>query len=122
MGIWREYHEVGAGGRLKKEWKYRADKFDTVDPILIQERDQQSKIIFQTKEPISQHKPANFPPLNSDDVDSEEDDLPQEEGIVRSHPIFVFKIIPSKNKLAELPFILSAGFICTPLTPPDIPV
>jgi hypothetical protein len=50
VGIWREYHEVGSGGRLKKEWKYKADKFDTADPILIQERDQQSKIIFQTKE------------------------------------------------------------------------
>lgn len=122
VGVWREYHEVGSGGRLKKEWKYRADKFDTADPILIQERDQQSKIIFQTKEPISQHKPVKFPPLNPDDEDSEEDDLPQEEGIVRSHPIFVFTVIPSKNKLAELQFILSAGFMCTPLTPPDIPV
>ena len=50
VGIWREYHEVGTGGRLKKEWKYGADKFDISEPLLIQERDQQSKIIFQTKE------------------------------------------------------------------------
>jgi hypothetical protein len=122
VGIWREYHELGSGGRLKKEWKYKADKFDTADPILIQERDQQSKIIYQTKEPISQHTPANFPPLNSDDEDSEEDDLSQQAGIVRSHPISEFTVIPSKNKITELQFILSSGYLFTPLTPPDFSV
>lgn len=50
VGRWREYHEVGSGGRLKKEWKFAKDKFDTSGPVLIQERDQQSKIIFQAKE------------------------------------------------------------------------
>jgi hypothetical protein len=50
VGRWREYHELGSGGRLKKEWKYGKDKFDSVEPLLIQERDQQSKIIYQAKE------------------------------------------------------------------------
>jgi hypothetical protein len=50
VGRWREYHEFGSGGRLKKEWKYGKDKFDSSDPVLIQERDQQSKVIFQAKE------------------------------------------------------------------------
>lgn len=50
VGRWREYHEFGSGGRLKKEWRYGKDKFDPAEPLLLQERDQQSKIIFQSKE------------------------------------------------------------------------
>lgn len=50
VGRWREFHEKGAGGRLKKEWKYGKDKFDNFEPILIQERDTQAKIIFQNPE------------------------------------------------------------------------
>lgn len=50
VGRWREYHEFGSGGRLKKEWRYGKDKFDPAEPLLLQERDQQSKIIFQAKE------------------------------------------------------------------------
>ncbi|MHA8065120.1 toxin-antitoxin system YwqK family antitoxin [Aquirufa sp. ROCK2-A2] len=47
IGRWREFHEKGTGGRLKKEWRFGKDKFDTQEGILIQERDNQSKIIFQ---------------------------------------------------------------------------
>lgn len=47
IGRWREFHEKGTGGRLKKEWKFGKDKFDSKDGILIQERDNQSKIIYQ---------------------------------------------------------------------------
>ena len=50
VGRWREYHEFGSGGRLKKEWRFGKDKFDPTEPMLIQERDQQSKVIFQAKE------------------------------------------------------------------------
>lgn len=49
VGRWREYYEFGNGGRLKKEWRYGKDKFDTQEPELIQERDPQGKIIFQQK-------------------------------------------------------------------------
>lgn len=48
VGRWREYHEKGSGGRLKKEWRYGKDKFDTFVPVLVQERDNQAKIIFQS--------------------------------------------------------------------------
>ncbi len=49
VGRWREYYEFGNGGRLKKEWRYGKDKFDTQEPELIQERDPQGKILFQQK-------------------------------------------------------------------------
>ena len=119
VGIWREYHEVGSGGRLKKEWKYGTDKFDTSEPILIQERDQQSKIIYQTKEPISQHKPVNFPPMDSDDEDSEDEDTTEDAEIVRPQPIYVYTYSHYTKIDTELRFILSAGFLNNPLTPPD---
>jgi hypothetical protein len=120
VGIWREYHEIGSGGRLKKEWRYKADKFDTSDPILIQERDQQSKIIFQTKEPISHHKPSNIPPLNSsDDEDSKEDDTPEEIGIIRTHSIVLYVASEKRITLDDITFILSSGFQNSPQTPPD---
>ncbi len=48
VGRWREYHEKGSGGRLKKEWRYGKDKFDNFTPVLVQERDNQAKIIFQS--------------------------------------------------------------------------
>ena len=50
IGRWREFHEKGIGGRLKKEWRYGKDKFDNQDGILIQERDSQSKIIYQNSQ------------------------------------------------------------------------
>lgn len=122
VGIWREYHEVGSGGRLKKEWKYGADKFDTADPILIQERDQQSKIIYQTKEPISQHKPINVPPLDSDDEDSEDEDSTEDAEIMHHMPIFVFANSYAIKTPTELQFIFSSGYFNIPLTPPDFDV
>lgn len=50
VGRWREFHEKGAAGRLKKEWRYGKDKFDIFEPVLIQERDTQAKIIYQNPE------------------------------------------------------------------------
>ncbi len=52
VGRWREYYEFGSGGRLKKEWRYGKDKFDPMEPELIQERDAQGKIIFQQKNTV----------------------------------------------------------------------
>lgn len=52
VGRWREFHEFGSGGRLKKEWLHGKDKFDTQEPALIQERDVQGKIIQQQKNTI----------------------------------------------------------------------
>jgi hypothetical protein len=49
VGRWREFHEFGTGGRLKKEWRYGKDKFENQEPELIQERDAQGKIIYQQK-------------------------------------------------------------------------
>jgi hypothetical protein len=123
VGIWREYHEVGSGGRLKKEWKYGADKFDTVEPRLIQERDQQSKIIFQTKEPISQHRPISIPPLDSDDdEDSEEDDAPEEAELVRTPSLFLFLAFAKQPTRIESTILLPTGFHINPQTPPDFNV
>ena len=50
IGRWREYYEFGTGGRLKKEWRYGKDKFDTSEPILMVERDSQGKIIYQNNQ------------------------------------------------------------------------
>jgi antitoxin component YwqK of YwqJK toxin-antitoxin module len=47
VGRWREFHEFGTGGRLKMEWKYKKDKFDEAEPILMVERDPQGKIVYQ---------------------------------------------------------------------------
>lgn len=44
IGRWREFHERG---RLKREWRYGEDKFSPQDSLLIQERDEQGKIIYQ---------------------------------------------------------------------------
>ena len=50
IGRWREYFEFGTGGRLKKEWRYGKDKFDTSEPILMVERESQGKIIYQNNQ------------------------------------------------------------------------
>lgn len=50
VGRWREFHEFGTGGRLKKEWRYKKDKFEEVEPILVVERDNQGKILFQNSQ------------------------------------------------------------------------
>ena len=50
IGRWREFYEFGAGGRLKKEWRYGIDKFDASEPILMVERDSQGKIIYQNNQ------------------------------------------------------------------------
>jgi antitoxin component YwqK of YwqJK toxin-antitoxin module len=50
IGRWREFYEFGTGGRLKKEWRYGKDKFDTSEPILMVERDSQGKIIYQNNQ------------------------------------------------------------------------
>jgi hypothetical protein len=50
IGRWREYHEFGTGGRLKKEWRYGKDKFDASEPTIMVERDSQGKIIYQNNQ------------------------------------------------------------------------
>jgi hypothetical protein len=49
IGRWREFYEFGTGGRLKKEIRYGKDKFEVIEPILVQERDEKGKITSQTK-------------------------------------------------------------------------
>jgi antitoxin component YwqK of YwqJK toxin-antitoxin module len=49
VGRWREFYEFGTGGRLKKEIRYGKDKFEVIEPILVQERDEKGKITSQTK-------------------------------------------------------------------------
>jgi antitoxin component YwqK of YwqJK toxin-antitoxin module len=47
VGRWREYHEFGTGGKLKKETLFAKDKFDKTEPILLQERDDKGKLIYE---------------------------------------------------------------------------
>lgn len=47
IGRWREYHQFGAMGRLKKETLYPKDKFDTSETVVLQERDNKGKIIYE---------------------------------------------------------------------------
>lgn len=49
IGRWREFYEFGTGGRLKKEMRYGKDKFEEIEPIIVQERDEKGKITSQTK-------------------------------------------------------------------------
>jgi hypothetical protein len=49
IGRWREFYEFGSGGRLKKEMRYGKDKFEEIEPIIVQERDEKGKITSQTK-------------------------------------------------------------------------
>ncbi len=49
IGRWREFYEFGSGGRLKKELRYGKDKFENIEPILVQERDEKGKISYQSK-------------------------------------------------------------------------
>jgi len=49
IGRWREFYEFGTGGRLKKELRYGKDKFEDIEPIIVQVRDEKGKIISQTK-------------------------------------------------------------------------
>jgi hypothetical protein len=49
IGRWREFYEFGTGGRLKKELRYGKDKFEEIEPIIVQERDEKGKITSQTK-------------------------------------------------------------------------
>ncbi|MFC0185046.1 hypothetical protein SAMN04515674_11549 [Pseudarcicella hirudinis] len=47
VGKWREYHQFGVGGRLKKEVQYGKDKFDKSEPFVLQERDTKGKITYE---------------------------------------------------------------------------
>lgn len=44
VGRWREFYEFGSGGRLKKEMRYGKDKFEDIEPVVVQERDEKGKI------------------------------------------------------------------------------
>lgn len=122
VGRWREYHEFGSGGRLKKEWRFGKDKFDSAEPLLIQERDPQSKVIFQTKEPISQHKPSPSVPMDADDEDSEDEDTTEDAAIIRHTSWNVLGYRFELKNVPDLRIDLSAGHFNIPLTPPDFPV
>ena len=121
VGRWREYHEFGSGGRLKKEWKFAKDKFDATEPILIQERDQQSKVIFQTQAPLSQHKSENIPPLSSDE-DTEDEDFSEDTDLVRHQSLGIYIPIFVLFSMPKVEFILSKGYVNTHKTPPDLAV
>ena len=122
VGRWREYHEFGSGGRLKKEWKFAKDKFDMSEPILIQERDQQSKVIFQTQEPLSQHKSENIPPISSDDEDLVDEDSTENSDFVHLlHPYeFSYRLI--RLLIPGEAYALSSGYLNIHQTPPDFTV
>jgi hypothetical protein len=117
VGRWREYHEVGSGGRLKKEWKFGKDKFDTTEPELIQERDQQSKVIYQAKNPTSQHTSGTIPPINSDD-DEDSEDISM--ALLVRHSLFSFTSIRLNIPANVLP--LRSAHLDTSQTPPDFSV
>ncbi|MDI9860122.1 toxin-antitoxin system YwqK family antitoxin [Flectobacillus roseus] len=47
VGRWREYHQFGAMGRLKKETMYPKDKFEKGEAVVLQERDNTGKLIYE---------------------------------------------------------------------------
>lgn len=117
VGRWREYHEFGTGGKLHKEWRYGKDKFDPVEPLLIQERDQQSKIIFQTQEPISQRQSGENPIHETEDEDGEEDSIIS--SVETRFKIFTYRRL---LRYAEIHVSIPNGFKLTFQTPPDCSV
>ncbi len=52
VGRWREYHQFGTGGRLKKETMYARDKFDTTPAEVLVERDEKGKIIYEAPKKV----------------------------------------------------------------------
>jgi len=52
VGRWREYHQFGSMGRLKKETLYAKDKFDIFEPVVLQERDAQGKLIYEAPKQV----------------------------------------------------------------------
>ncbi len=46
VGRWREYHQFGSGGRLKKETLYAKDKFDNTAPFVVQERNTKGEVTY----------------------------------------------------------------------------
>jgi antitoxin component YwqK of YwqJK toxin-antitoxin module len=47
VGRWREYHQFGSQGRLKRETMFAKDKFDATQPEVLVERDDKGKIIYE---------------------------------------------------------------------------
>ena len=52
VGRWREYHQFGSGGRLKKEIMYAKDKFDIMPAEVLVERDDKGKIIYEAPKKV----------------------------------------------------------------------
>ncbi|WP_052354194.1 toxin-antitoxin system YwqK family antitoxin [Flectobacillus major] len=52
IGRWREYHQFGAMGRLKRETMYPKDKFDKTAPVVLQERDDKGKLIYEAPKQV----------------------------------------------------------------------
>ena len=52
VGRWREYHQFGTGGRLKKETIYAKDKFDSTPAEVLVERDDKGKIIYEAPKKV----------------------------------------------------------------------
>jgi antitoxin component YwqK of YwqJK toxin-antitoxin module len=52
IGRWREYHQFGSMGRLKKETMYGKTKFDSTEPMILQERDTKGKIIYEAPKQV----------------------------------------------------------------------
>ena len=52
VGRWREYHQFGTGGRLKKETLYAKDKFDATPAEVLVERDDKGKIIYEAPKKV----------------------------------------------------------------------
>jgi antitoxin component YwqK of YwqJK toxin-antitoxin module len=49
VGLWREYHQFGSGGRTKKDTQYGKDKWDAAEPVVLREYDSKGKVIYDNK-------------------------------------------------------------------------
>jgi antitoxin component YwqK of YwqJK toxin-antitoxin module len=56
VGRWKEYHQFGAMGRLKKETQHGKDKFEKYEPVLLQERDNKGKLIYEAPKQVKKSK------------------------------------------------------------------
>lgn len=49
VGLWREYHQFGSGGRTRKDTQYGKDKWDAAEPVVLREYDNRGKVTYDNK-------------------------------------------------------------------------
>jgi hypothetical protein len=79
-------------------------------------------VIFQTKEPLSQHKSENIPPINSDDEDLVDEDSTENSDFVHHMHPYAFSYSSIRLLIPGEDADLTSGYLNIHQTPPDLTV